>query len=142
MLGFLANLRLGNGTLRPRLREELEAEGLVLIEEGLRGSVRYDHFRMPGRRFHGKVTGERIGFAISEKRMVAYCRSGRAKLANSEFSSPHLHMLDVRAVDGRLELLVDYDRADLQKISGRILITMHTPNADTIARELNARLGR
>jgi len=34
-------LLLGDGTLKPSLRAELEAEGLVSIEEGLGGSVRY-----------------------------------------------------------------------------------------------------
>src|SRR5712691_5160093 len=119
-VGLLARLLLGDGTLRPQLRAALEAEGLVLVEEGLRGSVRYERFRMPGRRHHGKVTGERIGLAISEERVVLYCRSGRVKLVDSPFSNPHLDMVDVSAVDDRVEILVDYDRADLPKIAGRI----------------------
>jgi hypothetical protein len=32
-MAFLAKLRLGNGTLKPKLRAALESEGLVLIEE-------------------------------------------------------------------------------------------------------------
>lgn len=46
-MSFLGRLLLGNGTVRPKLKEELEAEGLVLIEEGLSGSVRYEHFNSP-----------------------------------------------------------------------------------------------
>ena len=60
-MGFLGKLLLGNGTLRAPLRQELEAEGLVRIEEDLHGSVRYEHFKAPGKRFHGKITPERIG---------------------------------------------------------------------------------
>src|SRR5688572_31667384 len=82
-MGLLGTLLLGNGTLRETLRKELEAEGLVRIEEQLRGSVRYEHFKAPGKRFHGKITPQRIGLGISETRVVAYCRSGRAKLMDS-----------------------------------------------------------
>jgi len=141
-MGFLARLLLGDGTLRQPMRDALEAEGLVLIEENLRGSVRYHHFRMPGRRFHGKVTPERIGLGISELRVVAYGRSGRAKLIDSPFTSKHLDMVGVSAVDDRVEFLVDYDRGHDPKISGRVVIRIHSPNAGTIVRELSARLGR
>ena len=60
-MGFLARLLLGNGSLRPALRAELEQEGLVLVAEGLSGSLRYAHFKAPGKRFHGKVTPVRVG---------------------------------------------------------------------------------
>jgi hypothetical protein len=141
-MGFLAKLLFGDGALGQPMRDALQAEGLVLIEENLRGSVRYHHFRMPGRRSHGKVTPERIGLGISEQRVVAYGRSGRAKLIDSPFTSRHLDMVDVSAVDDRVEFLVDYDRRGDPRASGRIVIRIHTPNAATIVRELHARLGR
>src|SRR4051812_9600127 len=94
-MSWLSKLLLGNGTLKPKLKEELESEGLIVIEGGLQGSVRYEHFKAPARRFNGKVTPERIGLAVSEERVVAYCKSGRVKLANSPFSNPRLGMVDV-----------------------------------------------
>ena len=36
---------------------------VVLLEEDLKGSVRYDHFKAPGKRFHGKVTLVRAALA-------------------------------------------------------------------------------
>ena len=92
-VGLFTNRLLGKGTLKPSLRAELEAEGVVLIEEGLVGSIRYSHFKAPGKRFHGKITPERIGLGISEQRVVAYCRSGRAKLVDSPFTSPRFEMV-------------------------------------------------
>jgi hypothetical protein len=129
----------GGRTLPVRVREELEAEGLVLVEERMPGSVRYAHFRAPGRRFHGKITPQGMAIGISEKRVVVY---GLAKLVDSEFTSAHLDMVDVAAVDGRVELNVDYDRGSDPKVRGRIRIRAKTPNADAIVRELVARLGR
>jgi hypothetical protein len=140
--GLIARLFLGDGTLRPALREALASETLVLIEENLRGSVRYEHFRAPGRRFHGKVTPVRVALGISEHRVVAYAGSGRAKLVDSPFTSPHFDMVEVRAVDGRVELRVDYDRGTDPKVSGRVLIRIHSPDAERIVRELQTRIGR
>jgi hypothetical protein len=140
-VSFLAKLLLGNGTLKPDLRAALESEGLVLIEEGLGGSVRYEHFRAPGRRHHGKVTPERIGLGISERRFVLYCRSGRVKLIDTPFSNPRLGMVDV-ALEGDDEVVtrIDYDRADAPKVSGVIKILARTPNAPHIVDQLRARL--
>ena len=140
---FLAKLLLGDGTLKPELRAALESEGLVLIEEGLGGSVRYKHFRAPGRRHHGKITGERIGLAVSEERFVVYCRSGRVKLIDTSYSNPRLAMFDVSLHgDGAVAFRIDYDRADVPKVSGEITIVAKTPNAVKVVDELNTRLRR
>jgi hypothetical protein len=140
---FLSKLLLGNGTLKPELRVALEAEGLVLIEEGLGGSVRYKRFRAPGRRHHGKVTGERIGLAVSEERLVVYCRSGRTKLIDTPFSDPRMSMLDISLQgDDTVAIRIDYDRADVPNVSGEIKILTRTPNAANIVDHLHARLGR
>ena len=141
-MGLLGRLLLGAGTLRPQLRAELEEEGLVLLEEGLRGTLRYDHFKAPGRYHHGKVTPQRVALAISEERLVVYGSSGRAKLTDSPFASSDWDKVAVDVVDGRVEIAVDYDRDDDPKVSGAILIRIHTPNADAIVREVRARLGR
>jgi hypothetical protein len=139
-VGFLAKLLLGSGTLKPELRAGLESEGLVRIEEGLTGSVRYERFRSPGRYQHGKITGVRVGLGISEARLVVYSHSGRAKLLDTAFSSPRLSMLDVSLKgDERIAIRVDYDRGDVPKVSGEITIVARTPNAAAIADELGAR---
>jgi hypothetical protein len=142
-MAFLTKLLLGNGTLKPELRAALEAEGLVLVEEGLRGSVRYKRFKAPGRRHHDKITGERIGLGISEERFVVYCRSGSAELIDSAFTNPRVGMLDV-SLEGedKVAIRIDYDHADVAKVSGEITIRATTPNATNIVEELRARLQR
>lgn len=141
MMRWLGRLLLGSGALRPELRAALDAEGLVLIEEGLSGSVRYTKFRAPGRYSNGKVTPERMGLGISRERLVVYCKSGRVKLVDTAFSNPRLHMLSVSLKDaGRVAIGVDYDRGDVPKISGQITIVMRSPNAEAIVEELRTRL--
>lgn len=142
-MGFLTKLFLGNGKLGPELRAALESEGLVLIEEGLRGSVHYRRFKAPGRRHHGKRTGERLGLAISEKRFVVYCRSGTVELIDSRFSDPRLSLLDVSLQgDDVVSIRIDYDRLDVPDVSGEITIRATTPNAVSVVDQLHRRLGR
>ena len=140
-VGFLAKLLLGSGTLRPELRAALEAEGLVRLEEGLTGSVRYTRFRAPGRYHHGKITGVRVGLGISRERLVVYSHSGRAKLIDTRFADPRASMLDIDLDrEDRLAIGVDYDRGDVPKVSGRLTIMVRTPDAAAIVEELRARL--
>jgi hypothetical protein len=126
------------------VRAELESEGIVLVEEGLSGSIRYSHFKAPGKRFNGKITAERIGIGISEKRVVAYCRSGRAELVDSPFDSPQLAAVAVSLEgDGKLNLRIDYDEmpdAEAANVSGQITIRLNTPQAATLVEALQARL--
>ena len=139
---FLAKLLLGDGTLKPELRAALESEGLVLIEEGLRGSVRYKRFRAPGRRHHGKVTPERIGLAVSEERFVVYCRSGRVELIDTPFSNPRLSMFDISLRDhDTVAIRIDYDRGDVPNVSGEVTILARTPKAANVVDHVRARLG-
>jgi hypothetical protein len=140
-VSFLTNLLLGKGTLKPSLRAALESEGLVLMEEGLTGSIRYTNFRAPGKRFKGKVTGECIGLGISERRLALYCRSGRAKLIDQPFSEPRLSALDVsQDGDDAVAFLIDYDRVEVPRVSGQMTIRARTPNAARVVEELSARL--
>lgn len=141
-MAFLAKFRLGNGRLDPKVRAALESEGVVLVEEGLRGSVRYKRFRAPGRRHHGKVTAERIALAISGERFVVYCRSGTTALVDSSFTNPRLGFVDV-TLEGTdsVSIRIDYDRAGLPKVSGEITIVVSTPNAAAIVDQLRGRFG-
>jgi hypothetical protein len=142
-VGLLTKLLLGNGTLKPKLRAALESEGVVLIEEGLPGSIRYANFKAPGRRYRGKITGECFGLGISERRLALYCRSGRVKLIDQPFTEPRLSALDV-SLDGedRVAVLIDYDRVAVPKVSGQMTIRARTPNAPRVVEELSARLPR
>jgi hypothetical protein len=139
-VAFLAKFRRGDGTFEPTLRAAIEAEGLVLLEEGLTGRVRYNNFRAPGRRHHGKVVPERLALAISDARFVAYCRSGSVKLIDAPFANPRLGLLEMTAADETLVIRIDYDRAGLSKISGQITIEAETANAANICEHFQARV--
>jgi hypothetical protein len=136
-----ARLLLGNGELGPRVRAQLEAEGLVLVEENLPGSVRYHRFKAPGRYHNGKVQPQRLALAISEHRFVVYCRSGKVELMDSAFDQPNLDALEVTTEgEEKLILHVDYDKLAKPGISGEVAIHLKTPKAAAIAEQLRARV--
>ena len=143
-MGLLGKLLLGTGELPAEVRAQLEGESLVLVEEGLSGSVRYSHFKAPGKRFNGKVTAERMGFGISEKRVVVYCRSGRVELIDSAFSSPRLAAVEVTLADEhKLDIRIDYDEMpDSADVSGEITVRIKTPRAAVVVDALVSRMPR
>lgn len=105
-MGLLARLLgLGDGRPKPELRAALEG-GAVLIEEGLRGSLRYHRLRAPG-------------------------------LLVSPFSNPNLEAVEIEAEGDRLDLLVDYDRLEVPKVSGQTRIQVRPSKAALIATTLS-----
>jgi hypothetical protein len=141
----LLSLLLGGGELNPKLRAELEAEGLVLVEEKLRGSIRYSHFKAPGKRFHGKIVPLRLALGISERRLVIYGGWASSELVDSPFDSPRFRAVDIELEDPeRIVLRVDYsrmDEAEAAGVSGEVTIRMRTANAASIAEQIRARTG-
>ncbi len=142
-VSFLGRLFLGAGTLPPAVRDELGTEGIVCLEEGLPGTIRYTHFRAPGKRFHGKVTPVRAGIGVSEMRLAVYCASGRAELIDSPLSSPRTRALAVSLDDeDKVVINVDYSRtpdAHEAKVSGEVTIRLKTAKAPFIVEALASR---
>ncbi len=143
-MGLLSPL-MGSGRLKPGLRAELEAEGLVLVEERLKGSIRYTHFRAPGKRFHGKIVPMRLALGISERRLVIYGGWVSSELVDSPFGSPRFRAVDVELEGADAVVLrIDYSRmeeAEAAGVSGEIKIRMRTANAASIVEQIRARIG-
>ena len=139
-MGFLDRFTLGDGKLKSELRTALEAEGPVLIEEGVWTWIHYHRFKAPGKRFYGKRSGERAAIGISEKRLVLYCRSGSVELVDSPFSEERLRLIGFEVESDKLAIRIDYDRLDVPDVSGQITITLKTSRAAEIADQVRARI--
>jgi hypothetical protein len=73
----LRRLLLGAGRLPDPLRAGLDADGIVLLDEGLAGSVTYRHYRAPGRRSSYRKEAVSGAIAVSNRRLVVW--AGRTK---------------------------------------------------------------
>lgn len=141
---LLTLIGLGRGTMRPEIREGLEAEGLVLLEERLGGSVRYHRFAAPGKRFHGKVVPVHVALGISSERLAVYAQSGRVKLIDSPFDSSRFDALEVSLHGaGAVAFRIDFDHhAEAEDVSGQVTIRVRTPSAARVVEEVQRLLGR
>ena len=142
----LLSIFLGGGKLKPEVRAELEAEGLVLVEEKVRGTLHYTHFKAPGKRFHGKIVPMRLAIGLSERRLVVYGGVGAPELVDSPFDSPRFQAVDI-SLDGDDTAVfhIDYSRmeeAEAAGVSGEIKIKMKPANAPDLVAQIDARLGR
>jgi len=64
-MSFLARLFLGKGTFPDEVRAQIEAEGALALEEGLRGSITYRDYRAPGDRAHVQRVGTVGAIAVT-----------------------------------------------------------------------------
>ena len=68
----------GLGKIPAPLMSELKSEGIVLIDEGVKGSVTYRNFSSPGRRSNWKRQWVTASIVLTKRRLVALTFSGIA----------------------------------------------------------------
>lgn len=113
----------------------------MFLAEGLRGSLRYRHFRAPGRRFHGKVVPVALALAITERRIVAYGGVAAGKLMDTAFGDSRLGAVTAHAPSGgdQVDFVIDYDALGEPGVSGEITIRVRTADAEAVAEHFRVR---
>lgn len=105
----------------------LQPEGIVLLEEGLRGSVTLRNYRAPGR-YHSYKSSILAGsLVLTEQRFAAFAFS--KPLINIPLHDDRLRALEMSVPrEGVLEVKFDPSVFDLQA-SGSVECRYHTANA-------------
>lgn len=118
MANPIAGLLFSRGGLPDAVLGELESEGIVHREDGLRGSITYRHYRAPGERSNWSKEAIRASFVVTRRRVGVYVR-GRP-FVNVAFDDPRFSRLDLR-VDGA-SLTIEVADASIfnDRASGRI----------------------
>jgi hypothetical protein len=129
----------GVGKIPPQLRATLESEDLLLIDEGIRGSVTYHDFRAPGRRSSWRRVAFSGSIALTKARLLALQYSRPA--INVPLTDERIRQLRC-SVEGDETLLVAFD-ANLfhNDWSGKIEYRFHTSQASAIFSTLQERIG-
>jgi hypothetical protein len=105
----------------------LESEGIVLLEEGLRGSVTLRNYRAPGRYHSTKGSIFAGSLVLTEQRFAAFAFS--KPLINIPLHDDRLRALEISVPrDGLLEIEFDPSVFDLQA-SGSVRLRYRTANA-------------
>jgi hypothetical protein len=115
------------GRVPGKARPALESEGIVLLEEGLRGSVTLRNYRAPGRYHSTKGSIFAGSLVLTEQRFAAFAFS--KPLINIPLHDDRLRALEISVPhDGLLEIEFDPSVFDLQA-SGSVRLRYRTANA-------------
>ncbi len=105
----------------------------LLLDEGIRGSIRFDHFRAPGKRYHKKVSWFPGSLMITGNRFAAFAFS--RSVIDIPLEGEYLRKLQYQ-LDDKQRLEVRFKAEDFQPdSSGEIECRFNTPYAaDFLAR--------
>jgi hypothetical protein len=130
-MGYVRRLLLGSGRMPDDLRATLDGEDVLLLEEGLYGSITYRNFRSPGRRSNWKRSGVSGGVACTARRFLVW-----VSRSDSHLDVPHDHprrnAMAVTAEEAD-RVCIAYDAPDGAKWSGRVELRFRTAQANRIA---------
>jgi hypothetical protein len=129
-VGLLRRVLLGSGRLPDRFRTPLEADGMVLLDEDLRGSITYRHYRAPHERSNWSKEATAGAIAISTGRLVVWVARGDY----IDLPRDHPWRGEIEAsVDkpGRVCLAYDAERFRDDR-SGRVEIRLRTAHAPRV----------
>lgn len=124
------------GGIPAGLRAKLEQEGILLLDEGIGGTITYQDFRAPGRAYTWKKSGFSGAVAATNVRFVAFA-FGR-QVINVPWSDPRRKQLRVTC-DAPDRLLVAFDPAVFHDgWSGAVEVRLATASAQQLHARLTA----
>ncbi len=128
---------LGIGKVPPVVRETLEDEGFLVLDEGIKISVEYRSYRAPGKRFWRRKEGGCGAVVVTGKRLIAFAYFH--KILNVRLDDPRLGKLGL-ALEGPEVLAVTIDPSIFhQDQSGEVTYRFHTAHAAEILSILESR---
>lgn len=124
----------GSGRLPEHLRAELARTDVILLEEGLSGSVTYRHYRAPGRRSNWRKDAAAGAVAVTANRLLVW--AGHFKHIDVPLDHPVRTTIEVVAErPDRVCFAYDAGTTNPAK-SGRVEVRLRTDQAERIARLL------
>jgi hypothetical protein len=127
----LRRLFLGRGRLPEPLRAQILADDVLLLEEGLFGSVTYRHYRAPGKRMSFAKHATSAAIAITSTRLVVW--AGGMKQIDVPDAHPLRTTINVRLeTPGRVRFTYDAGATNTA-LSGQVDVRLHTGRAARIA---------
>lgn len=96
----------GVGSMPQRWRTTVESEGIIVFDEGVRGSVTYRDFRAPGKRFSWRKVAFSGSIALTKNRLLGLQYGNPA--INIPLDDARLHQMQF-SVEGGDTLLVAFN---------------------------------
>ena len=129
----------GVGRMPAPWRSTIESEGVILIDEGIAGSVTYRDFRAPGKRSAWRKVAFSGSIALTKTRLLALQYANPA--INIPLDDERFKQLRI-SVEGEQTLLVAFDASLFHDDwSGTMEYRFRTSQAKTLFETLRARIG-
>jgi hypothetical protein len=117
----------GLGKIPESSRAALAAEGVLLSDEGIKGTVTYRNFRAPGRYSNWKRQWYTASFALTKTRLLAFRHS--SPIIDVPFTDARFRRLQF-SIENETTLLVSFDASLFHHDwSGTIDYRFQTPHA-------------
>jgi hypothetical protein len=130
----LRKFLLGPGLLSDQLRSELQAEGIVLLDEGLGGSITYRNYRAPREYAKWRKTATAGAIAVTPRRLVVW--AGRGKHIDVPLVNGRPSRIAVR-VEPPDRVVFGYDASAFSdNRSGTVEVRLRTAQAARVAQLL------
>lgn len=127
----------GLGAFPKAMRPVLAAEGIVLADEGIGGTVTFRHFRAPGRRYSYRKNWFIGSLVITEIRFAGFAFT--KPIINVPLEGPHLGKLDCELERDGAVLRVAFDASEFHEDwSGDVAVRFRTPKASSFLKRLRA----
>ncbi|HYX28816.1 MAG TPA: hypothetical protein VE863_09625 [Pyrinomonadaceae bacterium] len=125
----------GVGKMPPQWRATIESEGVVLMDEGIAGSLTYRDFRSSGKRFGWRKVAFTGAIALTRSRLLALQYANPA--INVPFSDERFKQLRI-SVEGEETLVVAFDPSLFHNDwSGTMEYRFHTSEAKAFQKALS-----
>jgi hypothetical protein len=134
-VNFIRRLFMRTGQFPEEMRTQLAAEGVVVMETGLKGSITWRHYRAPGRRSSYRRVGTYISIALTTERLVVW-GAGHPQI-DVPLRHPAIREIEA-SVDEKGRLLLAFDaHAFHENTSGRIEVRLNSEQAGRLAELVN-----
>ncbi len=121
----------GIGGVPKRVRSSLEAEQIVMIDEGVGGSVTFRHYKAPGKWYLLRRVWFTGSLIVTKTRVAAFAYS--RDVMNMTFGHPNFKRINVQVEPGSI-LCIALDARDFHpEHSGRIEFRFRTAKAKDFA---------
>jgi hypothetical protein len=135
-MNALSRLLLGSGRFDDLLRAELTSTDLLVLDEGLTGSITYRDYRAPGRYSSWRKEAISGAIALSAQRLVVW--AGRGKHIDIPLTGPYRDAVEV-SLEPKDRICFTYQAGYFRRDrSGTVQVRLRTRHAARIAEILAA----
>jgi len=135
----LKRLLFGSGRLPKMVRDQIDGEDVLLLAEGLTGTITFRKYKAPGKRSRLKKVGVAGAVCVTDKRLLVW--GARGKLVDVPRDDERFAAIEVGA-EGADKVLFAWEASLFHdNRSGRVEVRLHPVQADQVVALVSGQRG-